>query len=103
MYARLGLSVFGQAIDTWDFDESILEELEAEVTPDETAGKSMGNAGRKVFSLTQDWTFLMPTELGVPLFFDHKQVDFVYSNRQRFDVTHGDNADLKLNIKGHYV
>lgn len=103
-YARLSLSVFGQTIDTWDFDESILKALKAKVTPDKAAKKSAGSGSRKFFSLTQDWTFLTPTELGVPLFFDHKQMDFIYANRQGLDgIRHGDNGEMNFDIKGHYL
>ncbi|KAH7971372.1 hypothetical protein HPB49_022947 [Dermacentor silvarum] len=103
-YARLSLSVFGQTIDTWDFDESILEALKAKVTPDKAAEKSAGSGSRKYFSLTKDWTFLTPTELGVPLLFDHKQVDFIYANRQGLNgIRHGDNGEMNFDIKGHYL
>ncbi|XP_075527576.1 vitellogenin-6-like [Dermacentor variabilis] len=78
--------------------------FESWVTPDKAAEKPAGSGGRKVFSLTQDWTFLMPTELGIPLSFDHKQADFIYANRQSpNDIMNGDNGEMNFNVKGHYL
>ncbi|XP_065290068.1 vitellogenin-6-like [Dermacentor albipictus] len=103
-YARLSLSLFGQTIDTWEFDESLLDVMNSKVTPEKAAEKPAGSGGRKVFSLTQDWTFLMPTELGIPLSFDHKQADFIYANRQSpNDIMNGDNGEMNFNVKGHYL
>ncbi|KAH6941088.1 hypothetical protein HPB50_013286 [Hyalomma asiaticum] len=67
VYARLSLSVFGKAVDSWEFDESILEAIKAKV------------------------------------FFDFKQAEFIYAHRQKVDLTHGDNAEIHLGIKRHYL
>nr|ABK40086.2 heme lipoprotein precursor [Amblyomma americanum] len=103
-YARLSLSVFGKAIDTWSFDESILEKIKPRDAPEKTAEKLFGQEVRKkAFYLTQDMTYLMPTELGVPVFFDFKQAEFIYAHRHKIDITHGDSAEINLNIKRHYL
>ncbi|KAL3194887.1 hypothetical protein MRX96_045799 [Rhipicephalus microplus] len=104
VYARLSLSLFGKAVDSWDFDESIFEAVKGKGAPEKTVEKLLGKEIRKKqFYISQDMTYLHPTELGVPVFFDFKQADFVYAHRQKIDITHGDNAEIHLNIKRHYL
>ncbi|KAH7971477.1 hypothetical protein HPB49_024500 [Dermacentor silvarum] len=104
VYARMSLSLFGKAVDTWDFDESILENIKSKDAPEKTAKKLLGKELRKkTFYLSHDMMYLNPTELGVPVFFDFKQAEFIYAHVQKIDVTHGDNAELHLDIKRHYV
>ncbi|KAL1431537.1 hypothetical protein MTO96_014056 [Rhipicephalus appendiculatus] len=104
VYARLSLSVFGKAVDSWDFDESIFEAVKTKDAPAQTVEKILGKAVRKKsFYVSQDMTYLHPTELGVPVFFDFKQAEFIYANREKIDLTHGDNAEIHLNIKRHYL
>lgn len=72
--------------------------------PEQTAQKLLGSGlNKKVFYMTQDMTFLAPTELGVPVFFDYKQAEFIYANIQQVDITHGDMAEINLNLKRHYL
>lgn len=103
-YARLSLSLFGKAVDSWDFDESVLGAIKGNESPEQTAQKLLGTArNKKVFYMTQDMTFLAPTELGVPVFFDYKQAEFMYANIQQVEITHGDMAEINLNLKRHYL
>ncbi|XP_037527417.1 vitellogenin-6 [Rhipicephalus sanguineus] len=104
VYARLSLSVFGKAVDSWDFDESIFEAVKTKDAPEKTVEKILGKQLRKKsFYVSQDMTYLHPTELGVPVFFDFKQAEFIYANREKIELTHGDNAEIRLGIKRHYL
>ncbi|KAH9366387.1 hypothetical protein HPB48_018148 [Haemaphysalis longicornis] len=104
VYARLSLSLFGKAVDSWDFDESVLIAIKGKEAAEKTAQKLLENArNKKVFYLTQDMTFMAPTELGVPVFFDYKQAEFIYANIQEVEITHGDMAEINLNLKRHYL
>lgn len=58
---------------------------------------------RKYFYMTTDISLLMPSELGVPVMLDFKQAEFIYAKREKTGLTHGDSAELHLDIKRHYL
>ncbi|CAN8028013.1 unnamed protein product, partial [Ixodes persulcatus] len=105
VYGRLSLDLFGHAVDTWEFDESIVHEL---TEGDDTAGNKLQNLlgkvqRRKSFYLSKNMLYGMPTELGVPIFIEHKQAEFTYINRKKFVVNQTDDAKFSLDFKRHYV
>lgn len=58
---------------------------------------------KKSFLLSKDIILMMPSEVGVPIFLDFKQVEFVYSNRLKTEFNHADDGKLTLDLKKHYV
>ncbi|XP_075527955.1 vitellogenin-6-like [Dermacentor variabilis] len=104
MYAYLTLSIFGKTIESFSIDESILATLKKKAKPEEAVRKLLGTeVRRKYFYMTRDISLLMPSELGVPVVFDYKQAEFIYAKREKMGLTHGDNAELNLDIKRHYL
>ncbi|XP_050042241.1 vitellogenin-6-like [Dermacentor andersoni] len=104
MYARLSLSIFGKTVDTYSIDENILATFQQKDKPEEAVQKLLGaEVRKKYFYLTKDVTVLMPSELGVPVIFDFKQAEFIYGKREKMGLTHGDNAEINLDIKRHYL
>ncbi|KAH7971480.1 hypothetical protein HPB49_024503 [Dermacentor silvarum] len=105
MYARLSLSIFGKTVDTYSIDENFLATLQQKKDkPEETVQKLLGaEVRKKYFYLTKDVTVIMPSELGVPVIFDFKQAEFIYGKREKMALTHGDSAELNLDIKRHYL
>lgn len=104
MYGRLTLSIFGKTTDTFTFDESMLTKLQEKAKPEEAVQSFLGaEVHKKYFYMTKDISLLMPSELGVPVFFDMKQAEFIYAKRDKMALNHGDNAELHLDIKRHYV
>ncbi|KAL1431540.1 hypothetical protein MTO96_014059 [Rhipicephalus appendiculatus] len=103
-YARLSLSIFGKTVDTFSIDESILSKVQEKAKPEEAVHSLLGaDVNKKYFYMTKDMTFIMPSELGVPVFFDFKQVEFMYAKRDKMALNHGDNAEFHLGIKRQYV
>ncbi|XP_040076514.1 vitellogenin-4-like [Ixodes scapularis] len=105
VYGRLSLDLFGHAIDTWEFDESIVQELtEGDDTPGRKLRNLLGKVQRKrSFSLSKDLLYGIPTELGVPIYIEHKQAECTYINRKTFSVNQADDAKFSLDFKRHYV
>ncbi|CAN8004229.1 unnamed protein product, partial [Ixodes hexagonus] len=105
VYGRLSLDLFGHAIDTWEFDESVLQALsEGEDTAGSKLKDLFGKVQRKKsFYLSKDIMFLAPTEVGVPIFFDLKQAEFTYINRKHFAVDQTEDAKFNLHVQRHYV
>ncbi|XP_077550151.1 vitellogenin-6-like [Haemaphysalis longicornis] len=102
-YIRMSLSVFGKAVDSWEYDESVLGAINTNDAPEKTVKELLGGSvNKKFFYVTQDMTFMAPTELGVPVFFEIKQVEFIYANCQRVEITQGNMAEITLNLKHHY-
>ncbi|CAN8010286.1 unnamed protein product [Ixodes pacificus] len=105
VYGRLSLDLFGHAIDTFEFDESLYEEAaNGKENPLDNLKNLLGNVQRtKSFYLSKDIATGMPSELGVPIFIEHKQVGFTYINRQKFAVDTTEDGKFSLDFKRHYV
>nr|WEY02608.1 vitellin-c [Haemaphysalis flava] len=104
MYARLSLSMFGKTVDSWNFDESTLNEIKGHEEPQKAAESFLGkNVRSKTFYLTHDMTIMTATDLGLPVFFSIKQGEFIYAKRENIGITHGDMAEINLDIKRHYL
>lgn len=104
VYARIGLSMYGNEIDTWEFDESILGEMKES----DKAGHGPWDiltkqVRRKSFFLNNDYIILVPTDMGVPVFMDFKSVDFAFIDRQKFDFAHTADDKISLDVKRRYV
>ncbi|KAH7935304.1 hypothetical protein HPB52_005729 [Rhipicephalus sanguineus] len=103
-YARLTMSIFGKTTDTFSIDESMLANIQEKAKPEEAVQSLLGpDVNKKYFYMTKDLELLMPSELGVPVFFYFKQVEFIYAKRDKMALNHGDNAELHLDIKRHYL
>ncbi|KAL1431543.1 hypothetical protein MTO96_014062 [Rhipicephalus appendiculatus] len=103
-YARLTMSIFGKTTETLSIDESIMAELQEKAKPEEAARTLLGsNVNKKYFYMTKDLELLMPSELGVPVFFYLKQAEFIYAKIDNMALNHGDNAELHLDVKRHYL
>ncbi|XP_075527958.1 vitellogenin-6-like [Dermacentor variabilis] len=104
MYARLSMSIFGKTVDSFSVDEKTLATLQEEGKAEQAIQELLGKDIRKKhFYLTKDIKLLMPSELGVPVFSDFKQVEFIYAKREKMDLSRGDNTELHLAIKQHYL
>ncbi|KAK8760323.1 hypothetical protein V5799_028410 [Amblyomma americanum] len=104
IYAHATMTVFGNTVETIDIDEAIVGALQAKVSSGAAPDKAPASEHRqKFFLMPEDWTFVMPTELGVPLFFEHKEINFVYTKHHKVGLTHGDNAEINVDIKRHYL
>ncbi|KAG0413553.1 hypothetical protein HPB47_009286, partial [Ixodes persulcatus] len=105
VYGRLSLDLFGRAIDTFEFDESLFEEAaNANENPLDNLKNLLGKVQRtKSFYLSKDIETGMPSELGVPIFIEHKEVGFTYINRQKFAVDTTEDGKFSLDFKRHYV
>ncbi|XP_037287769.2 vitellogenin-6 [Rhipicephalus microplus] len=103
-YARLTLSIFGKTTDTFSIDESFLSKVQGKAKPEEAVQHLLGaDVNKKYFYLTKDMAVIMPSELGVPVFYVFKKAEFMYAKRDKMALTHGDNAEFHLGIKRHYV
>uniref|UniRef100_A0A6B0VFW3 Putative vitellogenin n=1 Tax=Ixodes ricinus TaxID=34613 RepID=A0A6B0VFW3_IXORI len=107
VYGRLSLDLYGHALDTWEFDESILQELskgEGEESPGDKLKNLLGESKRKKsFILSKDICIMVPSELGVPVFFDIKQVEYMYINPKKFALDQTQDAKFTLDLERHYV
>lgn len=104
MYARLTLSLFGKTVDTWDFDDLMLDEIKNHEEPQKAAESVLTKSFRKKsFYLSHDVAVGVPTEVGIPVYFGHKEARFMYANRDKIGVTHGDMAEISFDIKRHYL
>ncbi|XP_042145196.1 vitellogenin-1-like [Ixodes scapularis] len=106
-YARIGLSMYGNEIDTWEIDERMLAELkesEGEYKPgDDPWDILTKKVRRKSFFLNNDYVLLVPTDMGVPVFMDFKSVDFAFVDRQKFDFIRTADDKFSLDVKRRYV
>ncbi|KAH8035352.1 hypothetical protein HPB51_004593 [Rhipicephalus microplus] len=104
-YARLTMSVFGKTTESLSIDESTIAKLqEKQAKPEEALQSLLGaDVNKKYFYMTKDLELLMPSELGVPVFFYMKQAEFVYAKIDKVALNHGDNAELHLDVKRHYL
>ncbi|KAH7971478.1 hypothetical protein HPB49_024501 [Dermacentor silvarum] len=84
--------------------QASLGEFPVSDKPEEAIQKLLGpEVHKKYFYMTKDIALMMPSELGVPVFFDYKQAEFIYAKREKMALTHGDKAELNLDIKRHYL
>lgn len=58
---------------------------------------------KKSFFLSKDVSLMIPSEVGFPIFFDFKQAEFLFVNREKTDFNHADDGKCTLDIKRHYV
>uniref|UniRef100_A0A023FYX2 Putative vitellogenin-2 n=1 Tax=Amblyomma parvum TaxID=251391 RepID=A0A023FYX2_AMBPA len=109
MYARLTLSMFGKTVDSWDIGDAMVELLkkinEEKDHPEKAAKKYLGEGqeNKKHYYLSHDQTWVTATDMGVPVFFDFKQVDFFYAQFHNVDLTVNEKPEITLNLKRHYV
>lgn len=104
MYARMTLSLFGKTVDTWDLNDLMVDDIKAHEDPQKVAESVLTKGYRKKsFHLTHGTAVGVPTDVGIPVYFGHKQARFLYANRDKTAVTHGDMAEISLNIKRHYL
>uniref|UniRef100_A0A4D5RIF2 Putative vitellogenin-2 n=2 Tax=Ixodes scapularis TaxID=6945 RepID=A0A4D5RIF2_IXOSC len=104
LYGRLSLSLFGNAVNILEFDESLLASLQGHADPAETIRKLFGREVHfKNFFLSDDLILLVTTELGFPVFFDFKQADFLYGNRQAANFGEAPGGKPFLNYRRHYL
>ncbi|EEC17914.1 hemelipoglycoprotein precursor, putative [Ixodes scapularis] len=103
-YARIGLSMYGNEIDTWEIDERMLAELKESDKPgDDPWDILTKKVRRKSFFLNNDYVLLVPTDMGVSVFMDFKSVDFAFIDRQKFDFARTADDKFSLDVKRRYV
>ncbi|CAN8004235.1 unnamed protein product, partial [Ixodes hexagonus] len=104
LYGRLTLILFGNTVNVFEFDESLLASLQNQVDPSEITRQLFGREVHfKNFYLSNDLILLVPTELGFPVFFDFKQADFLYGNRQAASIGEAAGGKPFVNYKRHYL
>ncbi|CAN8004223.1 unnamed protein product, partial [Ixodes hexagonus] len=105
VYGRLSLSLYGNEVDTFEFDENLLHTIQGSADkPREASGESPAvQAPTKNFFLNSDFIMLVPTDLGVPVFLDFKGVDFAFAHGQKFKITHPTEGKVSLAVKKRYV
>lgn len=103
LLGRMTITLNGNVVLLYQLDQSALESLKPQATskgPDDPeTGSQMPF---KSFYLAEDVIFSVPTELGFPIYFNVKQAQLMYSNRQSANFGWAD-GKLNLGYKSHLL